>query len=73
MTKRPTASDTPIRLSDFANERQVLANDPAWRTIAGWQKQGFVTLRWTDTKNHVFVRLTERGVQQAAKGSVILA
>lgn len=73
MRKTRHRHGAPIKLADFALERRVEADDPDWRIIGVWQRRGLITLRWGDSKSYAYVRLTARGTEEAAKGTVILA
>ena len=61
MLKKPTQ---PPNLSYFARERQILSKSPHWQTIAQWQREGLLFLRWGGSRDAAWVSLTAKGHAQ---------
>ena len=59
---------SPLKpLSHFAVEQNVPKESVLWPHITAWQRQGFVSLRWSGTSAFCNVKLTDAGRAEIAR------
>jgi hypothetical protein len=59
--KRTASPAAPKRLAWFATEQNIPKDSALWPQITAFQRQGFVSLRWTESAAYCFAKLTAKG------------
>jgi hypothetical protein len=57
----------PKLLVFFAIEQSITKESALWPQIATLQREGLVSLRWSDTSAYCHVKLTEKGAAEAKR------